>query len=80
MTHRTNESDCSTNMNLADAIVQFSLRHFTWSKAEWEKEINESFPHLRMFKTGPGWDLYQFMQKFNREEQLVFAMGRLKQR
>jgi hypothetical protein len=66
-------------MNLADASNQFSLRHYIWSKAEWEKEINDSFPHLRMFKTGHGWDLYQFMQKFNQEEQLVFAMGRLKQ-
>ena len=67
-------------MNLADASNQFSLRDYIWSKAEWEKEINESFPHLRMFKTGHGWDLYQFMQKLNKEEQLAFAMGRLKQR
>ncbi len=67
-------------MNLADASNEFNLRHYVWSKAEWEKEINESFPHLRLFKTGPGWTLYQFMQKLNKEEQLVFAMGRLKRR
>ncbi len=67
-------------MNLADASNEFSLRHYIWSKAEWEKEINESFPHLRLFKTGPGWTLYQFMQRLNKEEQLVFAMGRLKRR
>jgi hypothetical protein len=65
-------------MNLADASNEFNLRHYIWSKAEWEKEINESFPHLRLFKTGLGWTLYQFMQKLNKEEQLVFAMGRLK--
>jgi len=55
-------------MNLADASNQFSLRHYIWSKAEWEKEINESFPHLRMFKTGHAWDIYQFMQKLNNVE------------
>lgn len=66
-------------MKLADAEKEFRLRNYVWDKAEWEKEINESFPHLRMFKTGHAWDIYQFMQKLNKEEQLALAMGRLKQ-
>ena len=31
-----------------------------------------------MFKTGHAWEIYQFMQKLNKEEQLALAMGRLK--
>lgn len=67
-------------MNLVDAEKEFWLRNYVWAKAEWEKEINESFPHLRMFKTGPAWEIYQFMQKLNKEEQLALVMGHLKQR
>lgn len=67
-------------MNLADAEKEFRLREYVWAKAEWEKEINESFPHLQMFKTGHFWEIYQFMQKLDKSEQLTFAMGRLKQR
>jgi len=66
-------------MNLADAEKEFQSRHYIWSKAEWQKEIDDSFPHLRMFKTGGAWDLYQFMQKLSKDEQLALAMGRLKQ-
>lgn len=66
-------------MELADAEKEFWLRIYIWAKAEWEKEINESFPHLRLFKTGHAWDIYQFMQKLSKEEQLALAAGRLKQ-
>ncbi|HVU27980.1 MAG TPA: hypothetical protein VHG71_09620 [Verrucomicrobiae bacterium] len=66
-------------MNLKDAEKEFRLREYVWAKSEWEREINESFPHMRMFKTGHAWDIYQFMQKLNKEEQLALAMGRLKQ-
>jgi hypothetical protein len=66
-------------MNLADAQKEFQLREYVWAKTEWEKEVNESFPHLRIFKTGHAWDIYQFMQKLDKSEQLALALGRLKQ-
>jgi hypothetical protein len=66
-------------MILSDAEKEFRLRYYVWAKAEWEKEINESFPHLRMFKTGHMWDIYQFIQKLDKKRQLALAMGRLKQ-
>jgi hypothetical protein len=62
-------------MTLSDAEKEFRLRCSVWAKAEWEREINESFPHLRLFKTGHAWNLYQFMQKFNKEDQLAWARG-----
>jgi hypothetical protein len=49
-------------MNLVDAEKEFWLRNYVWAKAEWEKEINESFPHLRMFKTGHAWEIYLIEQ------------------
>lgn len=67
-------------MTLSEAEKEYRLREYVWAKAEWEKEVNESFPHLCLFKTGPAWDIYQFMQKLNKEDQLALAMGRLKQR
>lgn len=66
-------------MTLSDAQKEFWLREYVWAKAEWEKEINGSFQHLRFFKTGHAWDLYQFMQKLTKEDQLALAIGRLKQ-
>lgn len=66
-------------MNLKEAENEFRLRNYVWAKAEWEKEINQSFPHLRMFKTGHAWEICQFMQKLNKSQQLALAMGRLKQ-
>lgn len=65
-------------MNLVDAEKEFRLREYVWAKAEWEKEINKCFPHLRMFKTGHAWEIYQFMQKLDKSEQLALVMGRLK--
>ncbi len=62
-------------MTLSDAEKEFRLRCSVWAKAEWEKEINESYPHLRLFKTGHAWNIYQFMQKFNKEDQLAWARG-----
>jgi hypothetical protein len=67
-------------MELKEAEKEFWLRNYVWAKAEWEKEINESFPHLRKFKTGHSWEIYQFMQKLDKSEQLAWAMGRLKRR
>ena len=62
-------------MNLADAEKEFRQRYSVWAVTEWEKEINESFPHLRLFKTGHAWNIYQFMQKLNKEDQLAWARG-----
>jgi hypothetical protein len=33
-------------MTLSDAEKEFRLREYVWAKAEWEKEINESFSDL----------------------------------
>lgn len=64
-------------MNLADAEKEFRLREYVWAKSEWEREINESFPHMRMHRAGNIWKIYQFMQGLIKEEQLAFARGRL---
>jgi hypothetical protein len=67
-------------MTLSDAEKEFRLREYVWAKAEWEKEVNESFPHLHLFRTSHAWDIYQFLQKLNKADQLALVIGRLKQR
>jgi hypothetical protein len=62
-------------MTIEDAEKEFLFRYSVWAKAEWEKEVNASFPHLRLFKTGHAWNVYQFMQKLNKEDQLAWARG-----
>lgn len=65
-------------MTLADAEREFWLRVYVWAKAEWEREINESFLHLSLFKTDHAWNIYQFMLKLTKEERIAIVLGQLK--
>jgi hypothetical protein len=65
-------------MELSEAKLEFEIRYYWWAISEWEKEINESFPNLRLFKTGSFRHLLQFMQNLDKEEQFVLAHGLLK--
>jgi len=65
-------------MKLIEAKQEFEIRYYLWSISEAEKEINENFPNLRFFKSGACWELHQFMQQFERGEQLMLSHGLLK--
>jgi hypothetical protein len=65
-------------MKFSDAKQEFEIRNYLWSVSESEKEINENFPNLRLFKSGACWELHQFMQQLDRGEQLMLSHGRLK--
>jgi hypothetical protein len=65
-------------MNFKEAKQEFEIRYYLWSVSESEKEINENFPNLRLFKNGACWELHQFMQQLDRGEQLMLSHGRLK--
>jgi hypothetical protein len=65
-------------MNLKEAKQEFEIRYYYWAISESEKEINEDFPNLRLFKHGECWELYQFMQQLDRNEQLMLSHARLK--
>jgi len=65
-------------MNFSKAQQEFQVRYYLWATSEWEKEINESFPNLRSFKTGTVWETYQFMQLLGKSDQLTLARGLLK--
>src|SRR5207302_2081549 len=49
-----------------------------WAKSEFEREINKSFPNIRLFRTGPAWQLCQFMQHLDCTSQLALACGLIK--
>jgi hypothetical protein len=65
-------------MTFEKAKQEFQIRYYLWSISEFEREINELFPNLRLFKTGSIWKLHQFMQQLDRNKQLVLAHSLLK--
>ena len=65
-------------MELSEAKLEFEIRYYWWAISEWEKEINESFPNLRLFKGGSFQRLHQFMQNLDKEKQSALAHSLLK--
>jgi len=65
-------------MTFSEAKREFDIRYYLWATSEFEKEINESFPTLRLFKAGSAWKTYQFMLKLPQGDQLTLAHSLLK--
>jgi hypothetical protein len=65
-------------MTFEKAKQEFEIRFYFWGISEFEKEIDESFPNLRSFKSGTAWETYQFMQQLDKNEQLTLMRGLLK--
>jgi hypothetical protein len=65
-------------MNFPKAQQEFKIRYYLWAVSEFEREVDEAFPDLQLFRTGPTWQLYQFMQKLDSERQLALARSLLK--
>ena len=65
-------------MTFTKAKQEFAVRHYLWGESEFKREIDESFPILRTFKAGRFWRDYQFMQRLDKREQMIFAEGLLK--
>lgn len=65
-------------MTFENAKQEFETRYYLWAVSESENEINESFPNLRLFKSGACWQLHQFMQQLFKGEQLILSHGLLK--
>lgn len=65
-------------MDYLKAKKQFEIRYYLWAMSEFDKELKESFPSLRLFKTGADWEMLLFMQELTPNEQIVLAKGLLK--
>ncbi len=65
-------------MKFTAAKKEFDLRYYLWATSEFEREIEESFPTLRLFKAGSTWKTYQFMQQLAKSGQLNLAHSLLK--
>lgn len=65
-------------MTVSDAKREFALRDCYWWHAEMTREIENSFPHLRSFKSGYGWQLHQFMCRLDRRQQFSLANAMIK--
>ena len=66
-------------MTLEEAKREFTIRICSWLHAELASEINNSFPNLRLFKSGYGWQLHHFMQSLGRDDQMALANAMAKQ-
>jgi hypothetical protein len=66
-------------MTLSEAQKEFQIRYYLWSISEFEKEIDESSPNLRLFKAGPTGYRRQFMKRLDKGSQLILAHALLKQ-
>lgn len=64
--------------SFSQAKREFDIRFYRWATSEFEKEIDQSFPTLRLFKAGGAWKTHQFMLKLSKSDQLVLACGLLK--
>lgn len=65
-------------MILSEAKREFEIRCYYWWISEFEKEVNTSFPNLRLFKSGFGWKIHYFMQQLTHRDQLTLARAILK--
>ncbi|MEW6160054.1 MAG: hypothetical protein AB1813_21705 [Verrucomicrobiota bacterium] len=65
-------------MIFSEAKREFEIRCYYWWISEFEKEVNASFPNLRLFKSGFGWKMHHFMRELDRSDQLTLARAILK--
>jgi hypothetical protein len=65
-------------MTFSEAKREFDIRYYLWATSEFEKEIEQSFPTLRLFKSGGPWKTHQFMLKLPKGDQLILAHSLLK--
>jgi hypothetical protein len=68
----------NATMTFEKAKQEFEIRYYLWSISEFEKEIEESFPNLQLFKAGRVWRRYQFMRLLIKKEQMTLAHSFLK--
>ena len=65
-------------ITLDEAQREFNIRYYHWAISEFEREIDESFPNLRLFEGGCIRETYRFMQQLSKCDQLVLARSLLK--
>src|SRR3954469_15596068 len=65
-------------VTLAEAKREFEIRGCYWLHGELKKEIKNSFPNLRVFRSGYGWKLHHFMGKLDPRNQLALANAMVK--
>ena len=67
-------------MTFTNLKREYETRLYLWAKSEWEREIAESFPNLRLFKSGQPWATCQFLRQLEKSEQLLLAHALVERR
>ncbi|EEF57888.1 hypothetical protein [Pedosphaera parvula] len=69
---------CDISMTFTKAREEFAVRYYEWGTLEFKREMADSFPILRSFKSGRFWKLHRFMQQLGKYDQIIMASARLK--
>ena len=65
-------------MNFLKAQEEFSVRYYLWSIHDFNREIDDGYPYLSSFKSGPGWKLLQFIRTMSRYDKQILMSALLK--
>ena len=65
-------------MTFLEAKKAFGIRYYFWAKAEFEREIEESFPNLRISNIVGVPSVYHLLRLLKRSDQIALAHGLLK--
>src|SRR5262249_5569343 len=65
-------------MTFVEAKKEFEIRYYLWAKAEFEREIEQSFPDLRLPNIRGVPSLYHLMRLLKHSDQIELAHGLLK--
>lgn len=65
-------------ISFSQAQLDFKIRYYWWALSEFEREIDECFPNLRLFNTGSACSLYQFITGMDKNQQLALARSLLR--
>jgi hypothetical protein len=65
-------------MTFSEAKREFSIRYYLWAKSEFEREIEQSFPDLRLPNIIGVRSVYHLMRLLKRSDQMKMAHGLLK--
>lgn len=55
-------------MKFEDSKSEFGVRYYRWALRDFEREIENGFPHVSQFKSGPCWHVNDMMTRMTPEE------------
>jgi hypothetical protein len=68
----------SDRMKFTSAQREFQIRYYRWATRVAMKEVEDSFPSFGLFNGGLSWEIYQFIRRLGKNDQVIFMSGMVK--